>query len=148
MITQSAMDTTRFYPNMVRSQEELSSKYTRWTKQRFKTVAQQLLERCVKSYEPALQAQGSLGSLYTGALGPLVYLRFHLAKSLKKTDTDTTAANQLLNDALQIAQAATTWRMQFAQNHTSESHFWKVASSARKLCSLLFYIKWIEKKRP
>jgi lantibiotic modifying enzyme len=99
------MDTTRFYPNVLRSQEELSNEYTRWTKQRLTTVAQQLLERCVQSYQPAVQAQGSLGSLYTGALGPLVYLRFYLAKSLKKTDT--TAANQLLNDALQLAQAAT-----------------------------------------
>lgn len=90
----------------MRSHEELSNERApRWTKQRLTTVAQQLLDRCIKSYEPTLQVQGSLGSLYTGALGPLVYLRLCLAKSLKKTDT--TAANQLLNDALEIAQAAT-----------------------------------------
>jgi lantibiotic modifying enzyme len=99
------MDTTRFYPNSLRSQKGLSNKCTRWTKHSFTTVAQQLLELCVKSYEPTLQARGSLGSLYSGALGPLVYLRFCLAKHLKETDS--TAANKLLNDALEIAQVAT-----------------------------------------
>jgi hypothetical protein len=80
---QSGMDATRFYPNLMHTQEELSNKCTRRTKHRRTTVALQLIERCVKSYEPALQARESLGSLYTGALGPLVYLRFHLARRLK-----------------------------------------------------------------
>jgi lantibiotic modifying enzyme len=104
--TQSVMETTRFYLDTLHSEEELSDEYILWTKQRFKTVAQQILERCIRSYEPGLQAQGSLGSLYAGALGPLVYLRFYLAKSLKNTDT--AASNQLFNDALQMAQAATS----------------------------------------
>jgi lantibiotic modifying enzyme len=100
------MDTTTFYPNLLQSREELSNEYTRWTNHSFTTVAQQLLERCVEScYDPTLQARGSLGSLYSGALGPLVFLRFHLAKRLKCTDS--TTAKKLLNDALEIAQTAT-----------------------------------------
>jgi len=96
------MDTTRYFPHPKSFQEKAHK--AGWTKERCIEVGRQLLDHCLRQYEPT--PERSLGSLYIGALGPRVFLRLQLAKKLRDIGSEeaTKEASKLLQDALQVAQ--------------------------------------------
>lgn len=92
------MDTTRFYPSSV-----LEKPCPNWSASQYFQMAERLTEKCIHHYRRSVRVQRA-GTLYVGALGPLVYLRFRMAKHL--LDSDKEKAEGLLRDALRFAENA------------------------------------------
>ena len=84
------------------------------SKEHWQSIARELLEKCTQklsSQDEEASTLSSLGTLYTGSLGPLVYLKWRMARLLlqaQKTDdaaddsSDDDEAKQLLQQALSL----------------------------------------------
>lgn len=73
-----------------------------WSENHYTQMAERIFGRCVDHYET--HPQRSVGTLYVGALGPLVYLRFRMAVHISNTNKD--EASKLLRHALTVSEGA------------------------------------------
>jgi Lanthionine synthetase C-like protein len=71
-----------------------------WSTSQYTQMAEQIMGRCLNHYRR--QPRRSAGSLYVGALGSLVFLRFRMAQHF--CDTDKNKAAKLLRDALEVSE--------------------------------------------
>lgn len=89
------MDTSRFYSPSV-----LERPCPSWSSAQYFEMAETLTDKCIDAHANSHRP----GTLYVGALGPLVYLRYRLAKYMKSTNVE--KANRLFREALAVAENA------------------------------------------
>lgn len=101
------------------------------------------MKQCVQHYDTM---QHRVGTLYAGSLGPLVFLRYRLAKYL--LDVDKEKARQLFRDALVVAEQA----IRYEEQYKNDRKRWRVSLlesiwvGAKVLqCAILYHLNQSDK---